>query len=234
MPVLLVEVNLKAPVVLMVPRESPVLPELLIKMPPSPVVALIVLAWTKILVPLAPMFVPAAWLVLKLTVPVPTESKVEPVWVMLPPFAETVILPPVAVEMLRRAALPVPADALFSVICTALVLLSEVVMEPPAAMLKLMVPVVAPLVFEFRVTVPEALSGSEMVKPVEACIKRAPLVKAFLVASVPPLLSRVKAPVPVLIVLAGKVKVPEEITVSGTLATLKVGAAKVMLPVLDT
>src|SRR5579863_3597821 len=115
---------------------------------------------------------------------------------------------------------------------TAPALVSVVVIEPPAAMLKLLLP--APPVFTLIVMGPDAEIAFEIVMPVEDCSNKFPLVRLAAVANVPPLLSRVKAPVPVLIAVPGKVRTPEEMTVSGTFATLSVGAAKVKLPVLDT
>lgn len=158
----------------------------------------------------------------------------EPPVVFPPVLVATVMVPPSPVVMLLRAAVPVPPPAAFTLIVTALELLSVVVIELPADMVKLLAPL--PPWFTLMVTGPEAVMISEVprVKPVKACNKRAPLVMLLPVVSEPPLLFKVKAPVPVLRAVAGKVNVPEEITVSGTLATLRVGVARVMLPVLDT
>jgi len=188
--------------------------------------------------PAAEAIAPAAAPVERLILPLlPAFNSVAAVCVIEPPVAfppvlvATVIFPPFPVVILRSAAVPVPPPEVFTLMATALALVSVVVIDP-AVILKVLAP--APSLFAFKVTVPEEEIVCAIVKLFEACSKRLPLVKLAAVNRLPPLLCKFKAPVPVLIAVPGKVKTPEEITVSGTFATLKVGAAKVRLPVLDT
>ena len=113
-----------------------------IKTPLSPELAVTVPAVVAIGFSAVPMPVATPVCVDRATVPVPTFNRLPASWVIEPPvpargLAVTVMVPPLPVVMLFRLAVAVAALELVTVICTAFAVVFVVMIDVPAAMVKL-------------------------------------------------------------------------------------------------